>query len=287
MMKTNEINIRDPYVLVDNGHYYLYGTRSLSTWGKMDGFDVYVSTDLKNWTGPTEIFHRPTGFWADQNFWAPECYHVGNEYRLITTLGDGHEKSINLLTASSPVGPFTYQGRLTTQGDNCIDGTIYQDKDQSYLVYSHALAPSNEQIMNVMEALPLRNDWRQACGEAKVLFTPDQAPWVKALHDEKIFGVKGDVYLTDGPSLINQADGSLLMLWSSIGKHGYTVGVAKSDSGRLTGKWHHFSKPWLKNGGHGMPFTTLDGHKQYVIHTPNDFTKERPCFIALNLSSYQ
>ena len=26
-MKTNEINIRDPFVLVHEGKYYLYGTR--------------------------------------------------------------------------------------------------------------------------------------------------------------------------------------------------------------------------------------------------------------------
>ena len=104
-MKTNEINIRDPYVLVDNGHYYLYGTRSLSTWGKMDGFDVYVSTDLKNWAGPTEIFHRPAGFWADQNFWAPECYHVGNEYRSIPTTRPTPRLSRTVIWLSPPPVP--------------------------------------------------------------------------------------------------------------------------------------------------------------------------------------
>ena len=32
-MHTSEINIRDPYVLVHNGAYYLYGTRSETCWG--------------------------------------------------------------------------------------------------------------------------------------------------------------------------------------------------------------------------------------------------------------
>lgn len=285
-MKTDELNIRDPYVLVDGGQYYLYGTRSLSTWGKMDGFDVYVSKDLENWTGPTEVFHRPADFWADQNFWAPECYRVGDEYRLITTLGDGQEKSINLLTAVSPLGPFEYQGRLTPQGDSCIDGTIYQDEGQNYLVYAHALAPQNDQIMNVMEAVPLSADWRKVNGPAKVLFTPDQASWVRPLRDEKAFGVSGNVYLTDGPSLIRQVDSRLLMLWSSMGEHGYTVGVAQSTNGHLSGAWQQFTQPFLANGGHGMPFTTLDGRLLYVIHAPNDFTKERPRFISLNLDRY-
>lgn len=31
-MKREDINIRDPYVLVDDGKYYLYGTRSKTCW---------------------------------------------------------------------------------------------------------------------------------------------------------------------------------------------------------------------------------------------------------------
>ena len=67
-MKTTEINIRDPYILVHEGKYYLYGTRSATCWGPADGFDCYVSEDKENWKGPIEIFHRPEGFFADQNY---------------------------------------------------------------------------------------------------------------------------------------------------------------------------------------------------------------------------
>ena len=45
-MKKNEIIIRDPYILLHEGKYYMYGTRSLTTWSKADGFDCYVSDDL-------------------------------------------------------------------------------------------------------------------------------------------------------------------------------------------------------------------------------------------------
>ncbi len=47
-MKREDINIRDPYVLVDEGKYYLYGTRSETCWGEAFGFDCYVSDDLEN-----------------------------------------------------------------------------------------------------------------------------------------------------------------------------------------------------------------------------------------------
>ena len=51
-MKTTEINIRDPYILVHEGKYYLYGTRSATCWGPADGFDCYVSEDKENWDFP-------------------------------------------------------------------------------------------------------------------------------------------------------------------------------------------------------------------------------------------
>ena len=58
-MKTNGINIRDPFVLAHGGKYYMYGTRSATCWGPADGFDCYVSADLEDWEGPVEIFRRP------------------------------------------------------------------------------------------------------------------------------------------------------------------------------------------------------------------------------------
>ena len=49
-MKLADINIRDPYVLLHEGKYYLYGTRGATCWGEADGFDAYVSDDLENWS---------------------------------------------------------------------------------------------------------------------------------------------------------------------------------------------------------------------------------------------
>lgn len=91
-MKTTQINIRDPYILVHEGKYYLYGTRSATCWGPADGFDCYVSEDKENWDGPIEIFHRPEGFFADQNYWAPECIYYEEAFYLITTLGGSDRK---------------------------------------------------------------------------------------------------------------------------------------------------------------------------------------------------
>ena len=44
-MTFNDIHIRDPFILVEDGKYYLYGTRGKTCWGPATGFDVYVSDD--------------------------------------------------------------------------------------------------------------------------------------------------------------------------------------------------------------------------------------------------
>ena len=73
-MKTNEINIRDPFVLLQGDTYYLYGTRGPTCWGPATGFDVYTGTDLENWEGPVPCFENDGTFWADRNYWAPEVH---------------------------------------------------------------------------------------------------------------------------------------------------------------------------------------------------------------------
>lgn len=75
-MKREEINIRDPYVLVHDGQYYLYGTRSATAWGEADGFDCYISRKLQDFAGPIEIFHRPEGFFADRNYWTHSGFYA-------------------------------------------------------------------------------------------------------------------------------------------------------------------------------------------------------------------
>ena len=55
-MKNQDINIRDPFVLVHEGKYYMYGTRAKNFGCKTGGFDVYIGTDLENWSEPKQVF---------------------------------------------------------------------------------------------------------------------------------------------------------------------------------------------------------------------------------------
>ncbi len=278
MMKTTEINIRDPYVLLHGGVYYLYGTRSESCWDKMDGFDVYTSPDLENWEGPIEIFHRPENFFADRCFWAPECYYVNGEFVFIATLhGPDIAKGIFCLKSDSPTGPFRYVGRLTPEDWNCIDGTLFLGGETPYLVFSHTLEDTPD---GDMCAVALSADLEQAEGEPFFLFRAAEAPWAKPIPFAKAeFGIDGDAYFTDGPTVYRHRNGALSIIWSSWSKCGYAVGVAQSKSGKLAGPWVQCPDPlYPENGGHGMLFETKEGDLLYTLHYPNDKHCERPHF---------
>ena len=277
-MKRNEINIRDPYVLVHNGKYYLYGTRSDTCWGKADGFDCYVSEDLENFDGPIEIFHRPDGFFADRNYWAPECYAYNGAFYFVTTLGAEDRKlGIYVLKSDSPTGPFTfYTDRLTPEEWNCIDGTLYFENDTPYLFFSRSQQGAEDGDFVMLE---LSRDLKKAVSEPVKLFTAKDCPWAKPFPFSKQEFNIDVMYFSDGPNLLKLKDGRLYMIISSWSTKGYAVGVAVSDNGSVHGPWRLQEKPlYPENGGHGMFFKDLNGELVFTLHYPNDKYLERPTF---------
>ena len=74
---SNQIRVRDPYIVPvrETGKYYLFGTTDTDPWNAGEGFLVYESEDLEHWSEPKWAFLPPEGFWANQNFWAPEVHH--------------------------------------------------------------------------------------------------------------------------------------------------------------------------------------------------------------------
>ena len=73
------------------------------------------------------------------------------------------------------------------------------------------------------------------------------------------------------------------MLWSSFGAQGYTLGVARSETGSVLGPWHQDDEPlWTADGGHGMLFRTFDGALRLALHTPNDTPNERAVFVPID-----
>lgn len=272
-MLLSDIHIRDPFVLPDGEAYYLYGTRGATCWGEADGFDVYISRDLTDWDGPFPVFTRPEGFWADRNFWAPEVHFHQDAYYLFASFkGPDRHRGTQILTAGHPAGPFHVHsdGPVTPGEWDCLDGTLYVENGQPYMVFCHEWTQVHD---GEICAMPLTTDLRCAAGGPVVLFRASQPEWaVKGAQD----------YVTDGPFLHRTAAGELLMLWSSSRNGVYCQAVSYSLSGKILGPWAHNPVPLpMEDGGHGMTFRTYDGRLLFVCHQPNQGPLERPVWMEL------
>lgn len=280
MLKTSQIQMRDPYIFVQNGTYYLYGTTDKDCWkGDPDGFNAYKSNDLKNWEGPYKIFGPSNDFWGTQNFWAPEIhYYKGNYYLLASFKSPDKMRATSILKSDSPLGPFEPWGdeSVTPDSDKCLDGTLYVDSDDvPWIVYCHEW---NQEGGGTICARKLKDDLSGAIGDSTILFAAIDAKWTRELSHSS--GIKG--YVTDGPNVYSPKNGELWIIWSSFTDTGYALGLAVSSSGNILGKWEHRDEAiFSADGGHGMLFNDLSGKMHLTLHTPNDTPNERPIFIPI------
>ena len=275
---SSEIQIRDPFVALDQGRYWLFGSTDPNIWtGPGRGFDCYTSTDLSTWEGPVEAFGARADFWGTENFWAPEAHQHGEHWYLFATFkAPGRLRASHILRADTVQGPYEpwSAGPITPEGWQCLDATLFvADDGTPWTVFCREWQQVHD---GGMWAMPLTPDLRRAAGRPVWLFDASEAPWTRPLRLPAPKARPFDCYVTDGPFLHRTASGALLLLWSSFTDAGYAMGVARSASGLVTGPWVHDPEPLIDGGcGHGMVFRGLDGELRATYHTPNSTPDER------------
>ena len=262
-MKLTDINIRDPFVLVQDGTYYLYGTRAKDFGTKTGGFDVYTSNDLINFSEPIQCFNsREHGLNGAVN-WAPEVHRYKDSYYMFATFTkENGLRGVYVLKAQSPLGPFTphSKGAVTPEKWECLDGTLYIDKKgEPYLVFCH----EHTQIIDgTVCYIKLSDDLTQSVGEPVYMFSGSSPYWA----DKK---PRGEHYITDGPFMYRTAEGELLLIWSTFVEHQVIA--------------RHFlflSLLFPLFASHHLNFRQGD-KLMLTYHTPNQTGLERPVFKEL------
>ena len=276
-LKCKDINIRDPFVLYEDGKYYMYGTRARFFGIKVGGFDVYVSEDLENWSRPIECFNSKEYNMNVEVNWAPEVHKYNGEYYMFATFT---RKSCKLrgtyiLKADNPLGPFKphSKGVVTPEEWECLDGTLYINKDgKPFVVFCH----EHTQIINgTICYSPLNDDLTEAIGDAVTMFRASDPYWADKIDNEKTHRI------TDGPFMYRTKNGELLMLWSTFIKHKYAECLVKFADGELGMDFEHLPPLIDDDGGHGMLFKDKDGQLWLTFHTPNQTGFERPHFVPV------
>ncbi len=277
-LRVEDLRVRDPFVHAEptTRTYYLYAqTGNNQTCPRPGlGIEVYHSRDLTNWSEPTLVFRRPADFWGGEEIWAPEMHRLGDHYYLFASFnGRAGGRGTQILRADSPAGPFEILGpdANTPPEQRCLDGTPWVDRDGTcWLVYCHEWVQLGD---GATRAVRMKPDWSARIGGPIELFRASQAPWTTHL------GNSPTNFVTDGPWLHRTTSGRLLLLWSSFGKSGYTLGLARSDDGYVDGRWTHDPEPlFTGDGGHCMMFRTFAGQLTLVLHQPNGGDRERARF---------
>jgi len=285
----NNVRLRDSCVLADAAtktYYLVSATNRVGPNGR-PAVIGYTSRDLKTWNGPTVVFEIPADFWAQKDIWAPELHAYRGKYYLFLTFDSGVllpeqwrnwiprvKRASQILVADAPFGPYKPFANISTTPPDMmtLDGTLFVEDGKPYMVYCHEWVQIKD---GTIEYVPLADDLSAMIGEPKHLLHGSDAPWSRKS------GTYG-CHVTDGPFFYRSKTDKLLMIWSSMGKGGYNVGIASSRTGKLAGPWDQQAEPiYSNNGGHAMLFKRFDGQLMMILHQPNKAPTERERFYEM------
>ena len=143
---TNPLDVAygDPFILHStDGKFYMYGTSE-----NLNGFKVYSSEDLADWTDLGQVYEGATdSSWAVDCFWAPEVYERNGKYYMLYSANwkenptnELENFKIGAAVSDKPTGPFVEINNkpIFDPGYPIIDANLYFDDDNGrvYLYYS-------------------------------------------------------------------------------------------------------------------------------------------------------
>ncbi|NDV65798.1 glycoside hydrolase family 43 protein [Bacteroides sp. 224] len=269
--QSNQLTVADPYILEENGTFYLYGTQS------PNGIVVYKSTNLKEWEGPcgaTEglALHKKDS-WGNSRFWAPEVYRTHGKFAMAYSV----DEHIAIAFSDSPIGPFKQESKEPYMEEKGIDNHLFIDDDGTPYIYWVRF-----QHGNVIWMAELTKDLKTIKPETMTLcLRSERRTWEwtssqpSACVSEGPFVIKhkGKYYLTYSCNHFQSPD--------------YAVGVAVANS--PYGPWKKSDyNPILNNHagakgtGHHALLTTQKGEKYIIYHShySNDKVSPRRTYIA-------
>jgi beta-xylosidase len=257
--KASELPLADPFILVENGTYYAYGTHS------EDGIEVYTSKDLKTWQLHGLALNK-VNTTETRWYWAPEVYKIGNEYYMYYSANE----HLYAAKATSPFGPFKQIGgrmmKPVLGDEGCIDSSVFFDTDGSAWLFFVRFNDGN-------------NIW--VCRLANDHVTPIASTLRKCINVTQPWENKlGRV--CEGPNVIKHK-GTYYLTYSGndFRSQDYAVGYATAKSPQ--GPWTKYSgNPIVHNVenlvgcGHHSLFRDLKGHLRIVFHAHNSTTEVSP-----------
>lgn len=257
----SQVPLADPYILLEDGTYYAYGTYDA------DGIRCYSSTDLKYWRYRGLALNK-SNTTESRWFWAPEVYHVGNRYIMYYSANE----HLYAATSLKPTGPFrqvgSYQMGTLLGDEKCIDSHVFFDEDGTAYLFFVRFTDGN-----CIWQVQLSDDY----------ITPVDGTLKKCLSATDAWELKlGKV--TEGPNVYKSGVRYFLTYSANdYQSQDYAVGYALSTNisqGRWTkmANYSPFLHRWkgLYGTGHHSLFTDKDGKLRIVFHAHDSGTAIHP-----------
>jgi len=281
------VTFADPYILCDNGTYYLYGTSA------RDGIAVLISKDLNTWSSPKSDTpipvqqnlqgpQRPQPFLAlnkvdsygNSGFWAPEVYKIGDKYYMYYT----SEEHVCVATADSPLGPFKQDVQKSITDEKGIDCSMYIDEDGTPYLFWVRFTGGNEIWMAEME-----KDLKTIKAETMSLCLKTDQKWEMDWPA-----------INEGPFVVKH-NGFYYLTYSANHYKSTCYGIGYATTADLKHpEWKKYDhnpvlmKPeGLEGTGHHSLFIDADGTRRVVFHSHRAIGQIAPRIIHLTSYGWQ
>ena len=250
---SNYLYLADPSVFYHQGTYYLYGT------GARDGFPVYTSANLKEWTRANGGYALKQGdAFGTAQFWAPQVFQAGSRFYMAYAANE----HLAIASGPAPYGPFTQPVKEALDAPvKQIDPFVFVDDDGKKYLYHVRLLNGNRIFV-----AELNNDFSAIKPETLRECINAADGWENTAHSQWP--------VAEGPSVLKHKNLYYLFYSANDFRNpDYAVGYAVSSS--PLGPWKKYSgNPVLsrqlvkQNGtGHGDFVQDAQQNLVYVFHT--------------------
>ena len=264
----NVKDIGDPFVLEEDGSYYMFAT------GGPIGFNVWKSTDL---TGFEKVKALKKVEWASGDYWAPEVFRVDDRYVMLFTARMRENGSLRTGIAFSETAEGPYEdplGRpLMDYGYATIDATLtWDDEGNPYMIYVRDCSENavNGRQESHIYGVRLAKDLLSTEGDP-VLLTVPEGEWE---------ALSGNTRWNEGPAVVKH-DGKYYLFYSVNGyfMKEYSVCAAVSDTPL---------GPYVKQGNNPLLYCTEEGGNVTVSGPGHNafFTVGGELFTAYHTHTY-
>lgn len=263
----------DPDILYHNGVYYMYST---NTSNANNGFKVYSSTDLTNWTDRGWCLTKGDVY-GTSGFWAPDIIEKDGIFYMYY-VADEH---ISVATSTLPTGPFTQTEaeRVPMHTDiKEIDAHVFKDDDGQYYIYFVRFNDGNGNPGNNIWGAKLNPDMRSIDESTLTCLISPTASWETDM-----------AAVAEGPFMLKK-DGMYYLTYSGSHFQSASYGSGYATSTSPLGTYNKYannpimqSNSLVHGAGHHCVTESPDGSELFMVyHRHKDLSTTEPRSLCID-----